>query len=153
MKAIARHQWVGPAAAALVFAVLGCDNATGRAAPNPSIGNAVERNAPARTAPAPAPAHTPAPMQSEPEGETRTAAQKEDDPQAPVEPCSGAPFHYPAVAEACNRDGRRATKNLMRSTVAKAKRAGIELKCAQCHVDQKAFGLRPNAVDDLKAWL
>jgi cytochrome c len=41
----------------------------------------------------------------------------------------------------------------MQGAIAKAKSAGTELKCSNCHVDQKTFGLRPNAVDDLASWL
>ena len=72
--------------------------------------------------------------------------------RAPV-PCAAAVFNYPTVAAACAEDGRRAVKKIMTGAIAKAKREGTELECSSCHLDQKTFGLRPNAVDDLARWL
>lgn len=85
-------------------------------------------------------------------GENTTAAAV-DDPEAPTVPCATTEFHYPAVQAACGEGGRKAVKKVMQGAIAKAKRAGTELKCAGCHIDQKDFGLRPNAVDDLAQWL
>jgi cytochrome c len=44
-------------------------------------------------------------------------------------------------------------KALMRSAVGKAKAAGQDTTCTSCHVDMKSYGLKPNAVTDLKKWL
>jgi hypothetical protein len=94
---------------------------------------------------------TPKPREA-PVAENATAAAV-DDPEAPTVPCATTEFHYPAVQAACGEGGRKAVKKIMQGAIAKAKRAGTELKCAGCHVDQKDFGLRPNAVDDLAQWL
>ena len=74
------------------------------------------------------------------------------DSRAPV-PCAATEFNYPLVKAACDEDGRRAVKKIMNGAIAKAKRQGTELACSNCHVDQKTFGLRPNAVEDLAGWL
>jgi hypothetical protein len=150
MRMITRHRCPGQAIA-LVIAVLGCD-APVRNLPSASTDDA-KRSVPAPSAPAPSPPPSLAPPALDTASQNQTAAQTEEDSPAAPQPCAGAPFHYPAVEEACARDGRRATKDVMRAAVAKAKRAGIELKCAQCHVDQTSFKLRPNAIDDLKDWL
>lgn len=84
--------------------------------------------------------------------ENITASTEEASARAPA-PCAATAFKYPTVQAACDEDGRRAVKKLMTSAVAKAKRAGTELECASCHLDQKTFGLRPNAADDLAPWL
>ena len=85
--------------------------------------------------------------------ETTTAASiAEANARAPV-PCTTAELQYPTVKAACAEDGRRAVKKVMLGAIAKAKRAGTELECSSCHLDQKTFGLRPNAVDDLAPWL
>ena len=68
-------------------------------------------------------------------------------------PCAASQFNYPVVKAACDEDGRRAVKKIMSGAIAKAKRAGTELECSNCHLDQKTFGLRPNAVSDLGPWL
>ena len=95
---------------------------------------------------------TPKPPEPAPVAENTTAAAV-DDPEAPTVPCATTEFHYPAVQAACGEGGRKAVKKIMQGAIAKAKRAGTELKCAGCHIDQKDFGLRPNAVDDLAQWL
>lgn len=84
--------------------------------------------------------------------ENTTAAAVEDTDTEPT-PCATTQFNYPAVQAACAEGGRSAVKKVMKGAIAKAKRAGTELKCAGCHIDQKDFGLRPNAVDDLAQWL
>ena len=68
-------------------------------------------------------------------------------------PCAATEFNYPVVKAACAEGGRASVKKVMQGAIAKAKRSGTELKCSNCHVDQKTFGLRPNAVDDLANWL
>ena len=104
-----------------------------------------------RTAPLPAP--PPPPAEPVVVAENTTAASiSEADTRAPV-PCAAAEFKYPTVQAACAEDGRRAVKKIMTLAIAKAKREGTELECASCHLDQKTFGLRPNAVDDLARWL
>jgi cytochrome c len=95
---------------------------------------------------------TPKPPEPAPVAENTTAAAVDDTAEAPA-PCATTEFHYPAVQAACADGGRSAVKKIMKGAIAKAKRAGTELKCAGCHVDQKDFGLRPNAVDDLAQWL
>jgi cytochrome c len=87
----------------------------------------------------------------EPVAENTTAAATEE--TAEPAPCAAAEFNYPAVKAACADGGRSAVKKIMQGAIAKAKSAGTELKCSNCHVDQKTFGLRPNAVDDLSHWL
>jgi hypothetical protein len=97
----------------------------------------------------------PAPPPAEPvrvAENTAAASLSEASARAPI-PCAAAEFKYPAVQAACAEDGRRAVKKLMTSAIAKAKREGTELECGSCHLDQKTFGLRPNAVDDLARWL
>jgi len=95
---------------------------------------------------------TPKPPEPAPVAENTTAAAVED-PAAPPVACTTTEFNYPAVQSACTEGGRSAVKKIMQGAIAKAKRAGTELKCASCHIDQKDFGLRPNAVDDLAQWL
>jgi hypothetical protein len=95
---------------------------------------------------------TPKPPAPAPVVENTTAAAVEETEAAPT-PCATTEFNYPAVQAACSEGGRGAVKKIMKGAIAKAKRAGTELKCAGCHIDQKDFGLRPNAVDDLAQWL
>jgi len=83
---------------------------------------------------------------------TTVASISEANSRAPV-PCAATDFKYLAIKAACAEDGRRAVKKIMTFAVAKAKREGTELECSSCHLDQKMFGLRPNAVDDLARWL
>ena len=100
------------------------------------------------------PATTPkASPPEQPVAENKPAAATEEDPNAAPVPCAATEFNYPAVKSACAEGGRAAVKKVMHGAIANAKRAGTELKCSNCHVDQKTFGLKPNAVDDLKAWL
>jgi hypothetical protein len=95
---------------------------------------------------------TPKPPETAPVAENTTAGAVEDTEATPL-PCAATEFNYPAVKAACADGGRSAVKKVMQGAIAKAKSAGTELKCAGCHVDQKTFGLRPNAVDDLAPWL
>jgi hypothetical protein len=85
--------------------------------------------------------------------ENTTAGATVDDTSTEPVPCAAAEFHYPVVKAACADGGRNAVKKIMRGVIAQAKRAGTELKCASCHLDQTTFGLRPNAVDDISHWL
>ena len=98
----------------------------------------------------------PAPPPAEPvviaTDDTTAGRTAEDSARAPV-PCAATELRYPEVKAACAEDGRRAVKKIMIAAIAKAKRAGTELECSSCHLDQKTFGLRPNAVDDLARWL
>jgi hypothetical protein len=41
----------------------------------------------------------------------------------------------------------------MKDAIAKAREADTDLKCASCHVDLNRYGLKPNALNDLKRWL
>jgi hypothetical protein len=95
---------------------------------------------------------TPKPPEPAAVAENTTAGAVEETEAAPT-PCAATEFNYPAVKAACADGGRSAVKKVMQGAIAKAKSAGTELKCAGCHVDQKTFGLRPNAVDDLAPWL
>jgi hypothetical protein len=95
---------------------------------------------------------TPKPPEPAAVAENATAAAVDETEEAPT-PCATTEFNYPAVKAACDEGGRSAVKKIMKGAIAKAKRAGTELKCAGCHIDQKDFGLRPNAVDDLAQWL
>ena len=99
-----------------------------------------------------APLSAPKPPERSEVAENTTAAATEAAPAEPT-PCSATDFNYPAIKAACADGGRSAVKKLMNGAIAKAKRAGTELKCSNCHMDQKTFGLRPNAVDDLAPWL
>jgi hypothetical protein len=97
----------------------------------------------------------PAPPPAEPvvvADDTTAASTREASARGTV-PCAATEFKYPTVEAACAEDGRRAVKKVMSGAIAKAKRAGTELECSSCHLDQKTFGLRPNAVDDLAPWL
>jgi len=132
--------WVVP----LVGLALGCQLVEG------SPESRSKSTSAARPAPVPKPAPPPEPA---PVAENTTAAATEEDPNAAPVPCAATDFNYPAVKAACAEGGRGAVKKVMHGAIAKAKRAGTELKCSNCHVDQKTFGLRPNAVDDLKTWL
>ena len=49
--------------------------------------------------------------------------------------------------------GRRAVEVVVHAGTAVVRGEGAELECSSCHLDQKTFGLRPNAVDDLARWL
>jgi hypothetical protein len=84
---------------------------------------------------------------SEGEATPSTSAYSGDDP------CQTKNFHFSAVSSACKSGGRKAAKNLMRSVVKKAKDAGQSVQCNSCHDDMKSFGLKGNAVGDLKQWL
>jgi hypothetical protein len=95
---------------------------------------------------------TPKSPEPAPVAENTTAGAVDETAAAPV-PCATTEFKYPAVQAACSDGGRNSAKKIMQGAIAKAKRAGTELKCASCHIDQKNFGLRPNAVDDLASWL
>ena len=75
---------------------------------------------------------------------TKTAYRGDD-------PCKTEKFRFSAVRAACERGGRPAAKDLMKTLVKKAKERGEEVKCTSCHKDTKAFVLKDNAVDDLKA--
>jgi cytochrome c len=110
--------------------------------------NKAKTTAASRTAPLSAPK----PPERGEAAENTTAAATEEAPAEPV-PCAATDFNYPAIQAACAEGGRSAVKKLMNGAIAKAKRAGTELKCSNCHMDQKTFGLRPNAVDDLANWL
>jgi cytochrome c len=99
------------------------------------------------------PSSPPTPKFSEREEPAANATAAATDETSEPVPCAAAEFNYPAVKAACSEGGRNAVKKIMHGAIAKAKRAGTELKCANCHVDQKTFGLRPNAVDDLANWL
>ncbi|HTM45885.1 MAG TPA: hypothetical protein VL137_13080 [Polyangiaceae bacterium] len=41
----------------------------------------------------------------------------------------------------------------MKGVTNKAKAAGTDLKCTNCHSDLKTYGLKDNAVEDLRKWL
>jgi hypothetical protein len=69
------------------------------------------------------------------------------------EPCTTEKFRFSAVRAACERGGRPAAKDLMKSLVKKAKERGEEVKCTSCHKDTKAFVLKDNAVDDMKSMM
>lgn len=72
---------------------------------------------------------------------------------AAVKACTATTFEFPEVEKACKKGGQPAAKALMKKAVQKAKAAGEATNCKSCHVDVKAFELKPNAVDDLRRWL
>jgi hypothetical protein len=41
----------------------------------------------------------------------------------------------------------------MKDAIGKATATGQSLKCSNCHVDQRDYGLKSNAAEDLKRWL
>lgn len=143
IKCLEVSWWVVP----LFSLALGCQLLEGNR-DSRSRSTGASRPAPAQPAPAAEP-----PTEASPAADNRTAAATEEDPGAPSAPCGASDFHYPEVKSACAEGGRSAVKKVMKGAIAKAKQAGTELKCSNCHVDQKTFGLRPNAVDDLKNWL
>ncbi len=67
--------------------------------------------------------------------------------------CSAKKFEFPAVEKACKDGGRKGAKDLMKAATKKAKAAGKDYKCSHCHKDQKAFGLKDNAVEDLRPFI
>jgi hypothetical protein len=69
------------------------------------------------------------------------------------EACTTKKFHYPAVEKACKDGGRKAAKEVMKASLKKAKAAGKDWKCTQCHEDMKDFKLKDNAVTDLKPYI
>jgi hypothetical protein len=69
------------------------------------------------------------------------------------EACTTKKFHYAAVEKACKEGGRKAAKDVMKAAVKKAKAAGKDIKCKDCHKDLKSYELKDNAVDDLKPWI
>jgi hypothetical protein len=69
------------------------------------------------------------------------------------DPCRAKSFSLPRVREACASGGRAAAKRVMKDAIGKATATGQSLKCSNCHVDQRDYGLKSNAVDDLKRWL
>jgi len=73
--------------------------------------------------------------------------------QASDDPCTAKSFEFDEVEAACASGGRKETKKLMKSAVAKAKADGKKMNCKSCHEDLKTFSLTSNAVDDLRKWL
>ncbi len=67
--------------------------------------------------------------------------------------CTATKFHYPAVQSACKSGGRKAAKDLMKTSVKKMKADGKDVKCTSCHEDAKEFKLKDNAVKDLKPYI
>jgi hypothetical protein len=69
--------------------------------------------------------------------------------------CSTTKFHFPAVEKACKDGGRKAAKDVMKAAVKKAKDAGKDYKCTNCHEDTKSFKLKDEkqAVTDLKPFI
>jgi cytochrome c len=117
-------------------------------------GNNRESKARSTSSARPALSMAPKAPEAGPVPENTTAAASDDtETEAAPEPCAATEFNYPAVKAACADGGRKAVKKIMHGAIAKAKSAGTELKCSNCHMDQTSFGLRPNAVDDLAQWL
>jgi hypothetical protein len=73
--------------------------------------------------------------------------------RADGEACTAKKFEFKKVEDACKKGGRDAVKELMKAAVKKAKDAGKDVKCKNCHEDLKAYDLKSNAVDDLKPWI
>jgi hypothetical protein len=69
------------------------------------------------------------------------------------DPCKAASFSVPRVREACGVGGRGAAKRVMKSAIEKATATGQSLKCSDCHVNQRDYSLKPDAVAELKRWL
>ncbi len=72
------------------------------------------------------------------------------DDDAANKPCTTTKFSQPSVEKACKEGGRKAAQKLMKDLVKKAKAAGKDVKCLDCHKDVKNFELKPNAVTDLE---
>ncbi|MBM4361727.1 MAG: hypothetical protein FJ104_03525 [Deltaproteobacteria bacterium] len=74
--------------------------------------------------------------------------------QAGDDACTTTKFSFPAVEKACKDGGRKGAKDLMKAVVKKAKDAGKDVGCKDCHADVgKTFELKANAVKDLKGLL
>jgi hypothetical protein len=68
-------------------------------------------------------------------------------------PCKATSFSVARVKEACEAGGRTAAKGVMKDAVGKALAAGASLKCGDCHAEQVNYGLKKDAVAQLKKWL
>jgi len=117
--------------------------------------------APAPAAPSAAPEASAAPSSAPPEkakagsgtASTKAGATESASGYTGDDPCQTKNFHYGQVKAACNSNGRAGAKGVMKGAVQKAKAAGNDIKCTSCHEDMKSFGLKSNAVGDLKKWL
>jgi hypothetical protein len=69
------------------------------------------------------------------------------------DPCRAKSFGVPRVRDACASGGRAAAKRVMKDAIGRATATGQSLKCSNCHVDQRDYGLKANALEDLKRWL
>lgn len=67
--------------------------------------------------------------------------------------CRAKSFSIPRVAEACAKNGRSGAKSVMKIAISKALAGGASLKCADCHSDLRSYGLKGDAVAQLKKWL
>jgi hypothetical protein len=90
--------------------------------------------------------------------ETEAPIPKEEDaPAAPAytgpDPCRATSFSVERVREACAAGGRASAKRVMKDAVTRAIAMSHSLGCDDCHLNQRDFTLKPNAVADLKRWL
>lgn len=69
------------------------------------------------------------------------------------DPCQAKSFSVARVEEACGRNGRSGAKSVMKEAIGKALAGGASLKCADCHSDLRRYGLKKDAVAQLKKWL
>jgi hypothetical protein len=68
-------------------------------------------------------------------------------------PCKVATKGDSPIAQACQKGGRAAAEDTMKSMVKAAKAKGVAFKCVACHEDMDSFKLKSNAGDDFKKLL
>ena len=68
-------------------------------------------------------------------------------------PCKIATKGDSVVAQACQKGGRAAAEDQMKTMVKTAKAKGVAFKCVACHEDMDSFKLKTNAGDDFKKLL
>lgn len=152
-----------PTASATEAAPEGAGGAAGATAEAPAAETAAP---PAETAPPAAePAPEPAKDTKKPKSGGSKPAPKADAPAAeapPAEapkgdfkPCVSTSFASGSVKSACASGGLPAAKNAMKAIMnkANAKEGATQMKCVSCHSDTSKFGLKANAVADLRAIL
>jgi hypothetical protein len=68
-------------------------------------------------------------------------------------PCKIATKGDSLIAQACQKGGRAAAEDTMKSMVKAAKAKGVAFKCVACHEDMDSFKLKASAGDDFKKLL
>lgn len=95
---------------------------------------------------------------AEPEGDEKGSTPEEapvaaEPAYAGPDPCRATSFSIDRVREACASGGRASAKRVMKDAITKAIAMSHSLKCDDCHVNQRDYALKPNAVAELKRWL